>query len=52
LPNPWKHWIQKNPEATNDFLQKFEHTIRRVMADAYAVDINKLVALKVKLKKA
>ena len=52
LPNPWKHWIQKNPEATNDFLQKFVHTIRRVMADAYAVDINRLVALKVKLKKA
>jgi predicted ATPase len=51
-PNPWKHWIEKNPDATNDFLQKFEHAIRSVMADSYAVDVNKLAVLKVKLKKA
>ncbi|MFA7496115.1 MAG: AAA family ATPase [Acidithiobacillus sp.] len=51
-PNPWKHWIEKNPDASNDFLQKFEHTIRSVMAGGYAVDVNKLAALKVNLKRA
>lgn len=51
-PNPWKHWIENNIEASNDFLQKFEHAIRRVMAEGYAVDANKLTALKVNLKRA
>ena len=51
-PNPWKHWIEKNPNASNDFLQKFEHAIRSVMAGGYAVDANKLAALKVNLKRA
>lgn len=51
-PNPWKHWIEKNPNASNDFLQKFEHVIRSVMAGGYAVDVNKLAALKVNLKRA
>jgi len=50
-PNPWKHWIEKNPNASNDFLQKFEHVIRSVMAGGYAVDVNKLAALKVNLKR-
>lgn len=50
-PNPWKHWIEKNPNASNDFLQKFEHAIRSVMAGGYAVDANKLAALKVNLKR-
>ena len=51
-PNPWKHWIEKNPDASNDFLQKFEHAIRGVMAGGYAVNATKLGALKVNLKKA
>lgn len=51
-PNPWKHWIEKHPNASNDFLQKFEHAIRSVMAGGYAVDANKLAALKVNLKRA
>jgi len=51
-PNPWKHWIEKNPNASNDFLQKFEYAIRSVMAGGYAVDVNKLSALKVNLKRA
>ncbi|MCX7239032.1 MAG: AAA family ATPase [Burkholderiales bacterium] len=51
-PNPWKHWIEKNPDASNDFLKKFEHAIRSVMAGGYAVDVNKLAALKVNLKRA
>ena len=50
-PNPWKHWIEKNPDVTNDFLQKLEHAVRSVMAGGYAVDVNKLAALKVKLKR-
>lgn len=51
-PNPWKHWVEKNLDASNDFLQKFEHAIRSVMAGGYAVDANKLAALKVNLKRA
>lgn len=51
-PNPWKHWIEKNLDASNDFLQKFEHAIRSVMAGGYAVDVTKLAALKVNLKRA
>lgn len=51
-PNPWKHWIEKNLGTSNDFLQKFEHAIRGVMAGGYAVDANKLAALKVNLKRA
>ena len=51
-PNPWKHWVEKNLDASNEFLQKFEHAIRSVMAGGYAVDANKLAALKVNLKRA
>ncbi|MBS1943371.1 MAG: AAA family ATPase [Bacteroidetes bacterium] len=51
-PNPWRHWVDKNPDASNDFLQKFEQAIRSVMAGGYAVDANKLAALKVNLKRA
>jgi len=50
-PNPWKHWIENNPDAVNDFLKKFELAIRGVMADGYAVDVSKLAALKVNLKR-
>ncbi len=50
--NPWKHWIENNLDASNDFLQNFEHAIRSVMAGGYAVDANKLAALKVNLKRA
>lgn len=50
-PNPWKHWIEQNPVATNVFLQNFEHAIRSVMAAGYAVETSKLAALKLKLKR-
>lgn len=50
-PNPWKHWIEQNPDASNDFLQKFEHAIRSVMTGGYAVDATKLAALKVNIKR-
>ncbi|MCL5969785.1 MAG: AAA family ATPase [Betaproteobacteria bacterium] len=51
-PNPWKHWIENNRDASNGFLEKFEHAIRSVMAGGYAVDVTKLAALKVNLKRA
>jgi len=48
--NPWRHWIENNPNECNTFLEKFELTLRRVMSVGYGVDINKLASLKVKLK--
>ena len=50
--NPWKHWVEKHPDASNEFLQKFEFAIRGVMTSGYAVDVSKLARLKVKLKGA
>lgn len=50
--NPWKHWIENNLDDSNDFLQKFEHAIRSVMAGGYALDVTKLTALKVNMKRA
>jgi hypothetical protein len=49
--NPWRHWIENNPVATNEFLEKFRIAISRVMKDGYAVDAAKLAALEVKPRK-
>ncbi len=49
--NPWKHWVENNPVASNDFLEKFKSTIQGVMKNGYAVDVAKLAALEIKLKK-
>lgn len=49
--NPWKHWIENNPDASNAFLTKLGETIHGVMKNGYAVDVSKLTALGVKLKK-
>lgn len=49
--NPWKHWVENNPDASNAFLTKFKGAIYGVMKNGYAVDVNKLTALEVKLKK-
>ncbi len=49
--NPWKHWVERNPEASNTFLTEFKATLQSVMSSAYAVDASKLAALDVKLKK-
>ena len=49
--NPWKHWVDNNPAASNEFLEKFKAAIHGVMKSGYAVDAAKLVALEVKLKK-
>lgn len=49
--NPWKHWVEYNPMASNEFLEKFKVTIHGVMKNGYAVDVSKLAVLEVKLKK-
>ncbi len=51
LLNPWKHWIEMHPSASNEFLQKFELAIHGVMSEGFAVDVSKLAALKVNLKR-
>jgi predicted ATPase len=49
--NPWRHWIEKNPVLTNQFLEQFKATIYGVMKNGYSVDEAKLKALVVTLKK-
>lgn len=49
--NPWKHWVESNPAASNEFLTSFKAAIHGVMRDGFAVDTAKLAALEVKLKK-
>lgn len=49
--NPWRHWVENNPQASNEFLKKFKAAIESVMKDGYAVDPAKLATLEVKLKK-
>lgn len=47
----WKHWIEKNPDLANQFLEQFKTAIYGVMKNSYVVDDVKLTALEVKLKK-
>ncbi|KHT24563.1 ATP-dependent nuclease [Pectobacterium brasiliense] len=49
--NPWKHWIENNPTATNKFLEKFRIAIHNIMKSGYVVDSTKLDVLKVRLRK-
>jgi predicted ATPase len=49
--NPWKHWIEGNPAAANDFLEKFKNTMYQVMKKGFVVDTAKLAILEVKPKK-
>ncbi len=49
--NPWKHWVESNPVASNEFLEKFKTAIHGVMKNGYSVDVAKLAVLEVKLKK-
>ena len=51
LHNPWRHWVENNPTATNEFLEKFKAAIHGVMKNGYSVDVSKLTTLEVKLKK-
>lgn len=49
--NPWKHWVDNNPKATNQFLIQFEAALRGVMKKGFNVPAEKLSAIQVKLKK-
>ena len=49
--NAWRHWIEKNPQAANVFLEAYKLAMYGVMKSGYAVDDAKLTALEVKLKK-
>lgn len=49
--NPWKHWIDKNPVAVNEFLEKFKSAMHQIMKNGFAVDTAKLAVLEVKSKK-
>jgi predicted ATPase len=49
--NAWRHWVEKNPQATNVFLENFKAAVFGVMKGGYAVDDAKLTALEVKRKK-
>ena len=46
----WRHWIESNPVLANQFLEQFKATINGVMKNGYAVDDEKLTALKVTLE--
>lgn len=49
--NPWKNWIDKNPVASNKFLENFKIAIYQVMKKGFVVDTAKLAILEVKPKK-
>ena len=49
--NPWKHWVESNPKASNEFLGKFKAAIHGVMKDGFSVDVAKLAVLEVRLRK-
>jgi predicted ATPase len=49
--NPWKHWVESNPAASNEFLEKFRAAIHVVMKNGYTVDESKLAVLEVKRKR-
>lgn len=49
--NPWKHWVENNPAANNEFLEKFKTAMHGVMKNGYTVDVSKLTVLAVKPRK-
>lgn len=49
--NPWKHWVECNPAASNEFLEKFKAAILYVMKNGYTVNVSKLTVLEVKQRK-
>lgn len=51
LYNPWSHWVESNPTAHNEFLEKFKTAMHDVMKNGYTVDVSKLTVLTVKLRK-
>ena len=49
--NPWKSWVDNNPQDCNVFLTQFEAAIKGVMKNGYLVDAAKLDVVKMKPKK-
>lgn len=49
--NPWMHWTQNSPAATNDFLARLKAAMLGVMRHGFGVDEAKLHALEVKPRK-
>jgi len=49
--NPWQHWVESNPAANNEFLEKFKAAMHGVMKNGYTVDVSKLTVLAVKPRK-
>jgi len=49
--NPWKRWVEDEPKATNEFLEKFKAALEYVMRHGYKVDVAKTAALQLNLKK-
>lgn len=49
--NPWKHWVESNPTASNEFLEKIKAAIYGVMKNGFSVDVAKLAVLEVKQRK-
>ena len=49
--HPWRYWVEKNPELTNQFLNKFLEVTRHVMNKGHSVAQEDIDALKVSLKK-
>ena len=49
--NPWNHWVECNPKASNVFLQSFLEAMKYAMQKGYSVDSSKLTNLAVNLKK-
>jgi predicted ATPase/AcrR family transcriptional regulator len=49
--NPWMHWTQSNPVATNLFLTQLKTAMHGAMRKGYSVDEPKLQALEVKLRR-
>ena len=49
--NPWMHWIKSNPTASNEFLEQLKEALHHAMKVGYSVDVAKLTALDIKLKK-
>lgn len=49
--NPWMHWINTHPVASNAFLEQFKAALNHAMKVGYSVGAAKLTALDIKLKK-
>lgn len=49
--HPWRYWVEKNPELTNQFLNKFLEVTRNVMSKGHSIAQENIDALKVSLKK-